>query len=430
MILLTFSFYLLLVVLLTWLSSRGIVLILIISWWGIWNFLSYFSISGIQIIDIDTQFVYFLFFASITAAYISFERISQKWKNRSFNFSNVKSLYKILFWLAICVLLPVQIFFVFRAIYILTFIMPPGMYRNDVFGLITGTSTLFFNSNALALLHSLVIGPFQYIYLFTGLSYYLLRRKLGLILIGVTLIILDAVMMFGRFGYHFLIVTLLFGLIFTAYFSGISKLTRHSLKLIAAFSFLVLFSLFITLNKGNEGMIEILKTFVVTYHTESFAIFDLELRNPNSILHNYTYGLSTIGGVERYWTLVLNKLSYPIVSQTDIVGAYLHQNFVIGQDSYGRPLLFNAFGSIFFTMYRDGGLVAIFGFGTIFGFLLSYYSISINTRDPYRFSMLLGLVYILIYGIFQPSTLGPMLPAFVFIFLLHLCSQIYSRVKD
>lgn len=235
--------------------------------------------------------------------------------------------------------------------------------------------------------------------------------------------------MFGRFGYHYLIIAVILLLSFLTYFGGFVKLYTNILRAIIPISILLFLALWITLYRGIKSFLDIFKLYVVTYHTESFSIFDSELNNPNSILHEFTYGFSMLGGIERYWAFALNKLGFLYISQTDVVGGYLHNDFNIGIDKMGSPILLNAYGSIFFTMYRDGGILGVIFFALLFGFLFSYFSVANKNRDPYCFSILIGLIFILIYGIFQPTTLGPMLPALVIMMILHFMIRMYDRAN-
>ncbi|TGK78433.1 oligosaccharide repeat unit polymerase [Leptospira noumeaensis] len=429
MLLITLFFYISIIIWLCLSGSRSIAIVLVLIWWGSWNTLSYLSISGLFVLSFNTQCMYFLFFSLFSFSYIAHERIFESNFAGDSNLTNNNDFYSILLWISICFVLPVQLFFASHTVYILKYIMPPATYRNDVFGLLTGSATVFFNSNTVALLHSLVIGPFQYILLFSGLAFYILRKRYGLLLIGVVLVILDSLIMFGRFGYHYLLISVLLGLVFITYFNGFSKLRSNLLKASLPIFLLLFLTLWITFYRGSKSVLDIFDLFVVTYHTESFSIFDVELKNPSSILYQYSYGLSMLGGIERYWVLVLNKLGIGYLSQTDIVGGYLHQDFDIGVDRFGKPIQLNAYGSIFFTMYRDGGVFGVIFFAAIFGFLFSYFSVSLKNRDPYRFSLLIGLMFILIYGIFQPTTLGPMLPALFFLVVMKFFIQVYNRVR-
>lgn len=424
----TFIFYFILAMIVFNSSKQGLGLLIILVWWGILNLVTYFSLSGLFLISSETQFVYFLFFTLFVISFLFTEKLFQFIQLKKSNFNVIPYLYRLLFNLTVFVLLPIQILFTLRAIYLFSFVMTPAYYRSDVFGLMTGTSSLFFNSILVAKAHALIIGPLQFVIFFAGFSFYINRKKKGLLVLGSILIILDALMMFGRFGYHYLILSL----VFYFFLSGRIKNFREKKRVILlalTFVTILLFTVVkVTNNRGDSNLTKILKTYVITYHTESFVIFDTELKNPNSILHDYTYGLSTFGGVERYFIPLVNKFGYSLISQADLVGGYLHQNFLIGYDEYHKPLLFNAYGSIFFAMYRDGGLIAVSLFGILFGFFLSFYSVSLKSKDPIDFAIFYGLLFIFIYGIFQPTVLGPMLPALFILYLLKVFLKTYTKL--
>jgi len=416
------------ILLVSYFSKQGIGLVIILAWWGILNVITYFSLSGLFLISNETQLVYFLFFTFIVISFLMVEKLLPSIRLKKSYLTINLYFYDILFRLALIVLIPIQLMFSLRAIYLISFVMTPSYYRSDVFGLITGTSTLFYNSIQLAKIHAFVIGPLQFVIFFAGFSYFAFCKKKGLLVLGALLIILDALMMYGRFGYHYLIFSLF---LFFLFYRERKKV--NEMKKIVIISFLFLFFLIlvlykITSDRDKLSLIDVFKTYFVTYHTESFVIFDTELKNPNSILHEYTYGLSTFGGVERYFIPLVNKFGYSLISQADLVGGYLHQNFLIGYDEYHKPLLFNAYGSIFFAMYRDGGLIAVSLFGILFGFFLSFYSVSLKSKDPIDFAIFYGLLFIFIYGVFQPTVLGPMLPALFILYLLKVFLKAYTKL--
>lgn len=427
----TVIFYLLILLFITNFIKNKIVLIIILVWWGFWNSLSHLSLSGVFPINFSTQIMYFFFF-SVTSlvAYLSqlskFQRFNYHYSSKENNY-----LYDIILKLTCFFAFPVQLFFFLRALYIMVYIMHPSQYRNDVFGLNTGSSVLFFNSNSLSYQYALFVAPFQFVALFAGISFSLFKKKHRLLVFSLLLVIMDAIMMYGRFGFHYII----FGAIFyiSIYFS-INKGKKSPLRSAIYFSsiafVLVAIVYGITYMKYKTNLWEFTKLFVITYHTESFKIFDVEQNNPNSILHQYTYGLATFGGIERYVLLILNKFGFGIEPQSNLIGGYLHQNFLIGRTETGDPLSLNAFGSIFFTFYKDGGYFAILIYAILTGMLIVNLSKSMILRDPYRFSLLIGVTYLFVYGIFQPVTTGPMLPAVFSIFFANQIIRFYFWLKS
>ncbi|MCW7497048.1 oligosaccharide repeat unit polymerase [Leptospira levettii] len=422
-------FYIINILIVRYFSRKYTGLIIILIWWGILNFLHYFSLSGLFLITTQTQYIYFLFFTLFTFSFLVTERLFNFRFLTGSNITVSHYYYNTLFYLALIFLIPIQAIFTIRGIYLLSFVMNPSYYRSDVFGLITGTSSLFFNSIQVAKAHSFIIGPLQFVIFFSGISYTIFRKKVGLFVLGIILLVLDAFMMFGRFGYHYLIISLCLYFLFSKKFRKVQSNFKYALVKVSALLFILLITVFaITKKRGDSGNLRFFETYLITYHTESFTIFDIELKNPNSILHEYTYGLSTLGGIERYFIPLINIFGYRFISQADQVGGYLHQNFLIGYDEYNNPLLFNAYGSIFFTMYRDGGLIAVSVFGILLGFFFSIYSGSLKTKDPIDFAIFYGLLFLILYGIFQPTVLGPMLPALFILYILKQVLKAYTKL--
>jgi oligosaccharide repeat unit polymerase len=426
-------FYVFLTFIIYFYTKVNIFAILILIWWGFWNFLATLSLTGLFIPSKLTQNVYFIFFSCFSLGIILVEFIKHKkfFKVKSLFLNKKNSIMKVenfLSKLIIFFILPLLIYFSIRAIYIMNFeIIYIGEYRRDVFGLITGTSKLFHNSIFISFFYSEVIYPIIFLSLFWSLSIFLIFKRKELLILSFILIILDSIMMAGRFGYHYIAMSFVIIFIYRVNKKGIFKiLISHYYLFLIGFLLLIL-TFKIGEFRGNLGISTFINTFIIDYHTESFSILDSEIKNMNSIIHHTTYGLSLFAGIEKYFVRIFNFLGFDFISQANQIGAYLHSYRIVGETNLGDPIYYNAFGSIFFSIYRDGGYLysAIIGF--IYGLLIRIYSQSIMSFNVYHLSILIALLYIGIYGIFQPVTSGAMLPA---IFLIPISYYFFSFFKN
>lgn len=401
-------------------GKKSIFSITILSWYLMWYLIDSFELTGLYHLSNLVNRVVFVFFFSFLFGAISTVFINYKNKPFYFDFSLVsnfpKKYYRIIRGLSVYIVTPLYMFFMCRGFYLLATEFTISQYRSDVFGLLTGTSTLFFNSSLINMVYTFVLLPYLFYILFLGFGYCVRYRKFGLLFVSVLLIIMDSLMMAGRFGFHYVLFAFLLIFLFRI---NIQFFSINS-KFILTIFFLLVFSVssvyFISEGRAIKGRSKaghLIEHFVIDYHTESFHILDFELNNPKSLIYDHTYGLSTISAFERYFLLVTNRLGLTSKnSEADLIGGYLHESRNIGIDSYGQPKFYNAFATSLFVLYRDGDLLGVILGGLIFGFLLQYWS---NTFNRFVFSstlMVSSLSYLGIYSLFQCVITGPMMIAF------------------
>lgn len=431
-ILIIFSIFIFLV----WILKRktSIPLVIIIFWWMSWNLVASFSLTGMKIIHLNTQLMYFIFFTfCIIAVYI--ETLSKKYFNlkkyskkiSTFNNFYLKNKINSLFYLLLVFLSPLMIYLFVRSIYLMNYVFSMSEYRSDVYGLLTGSSTLFHNSNQFSFFYFNFISPILFFSLIIGVAIYLSTKTIKILILSSFLFSIDAIMTAGRFGFHYLIFSYLFLSLVLLYSRNKNTLKKIIPKLVFIFIpiiFLIIlsFSIGMMRKNNNHAFKDFFNIFLIQYHTTSFVIMDNELLNINSIIHNFTFGRSIFAGLEKYASYLMHVMGQPSLVQADYIGGYLHENQLLGINDEGKKIWGNAFGSIFFSMYRDGGYKAIALYGFLYGLLISRFSIAVITKNIYYMSILLSLMFIGIYGIFQPFTSGAILPAI-------LCVMFYSIIS-
>ncbi|EQA36548.1 oligosaccharide repeat unit polymerase [Leptospira inadai serovar Lyme str. 10] len=408
------------------LRKAGVVLAFILAWWFFWMFISSLSLTGLFRPTSETYLLYILMLSSVTLGvglHIFSLRVSGNQSIlviSSIDEESAASKERFILRIMYFILFPIVLFFSFKAVYLLCTSVAPVDYRADVFGLRTGQSVLF-GSTKINFLYGLLISPMLLASLFIGVAFYLTKGNGKIFTLACILVGLDAFMMFGRFGFHYIV---MIGIIVISI-----KLTHDWKNTLSGFSWRTIIVLLLILlpvflvgylreNKASLAYERLLKLFVIDYHTMSFSMFDVELQNPLSIVHQTTYGRSSFAGLERPIAFISKFFGIRIEPQADVIGSYLHEYKTIGQGANGNAIKYNAFGSLMFSLYRDGGPFFIGLMGILFGFFVSKTSISIERKNTYGVSILMSLFFIGIYGIFQPVLNGPILLAILFIFLI------------
>ncbi|MBM9501981.1 oligosaccharide repeat unit polymerase [Leptospira sp. 201903071] len=405
------------------------ILVFIHSYWFFWMFISSLSLTGIFIPSNFTYYIFIMLLSSLTigAGLYKVYFLYRKRKGiildeESFSFFGITELQKeFYFFLFILIFVfPIVSFFLLKSAYmnLSPGSMQPSHFRAHAFG-VYGDSILF-GKNKYLYYYSLAINPLILATLFLGIGFYLRMRKKKVLIMGSALVAMDTLMMLGRFGFYYILIFLSL-IVFIKFL----KDRKSLLESFSAFRIVVLSLMFILIffignlrSSGKEdGIKEFVNVFVIDYHTESFAMFDHELKNKESFLHERTYGRSSLGGLERGFSFLLGLFRVPFhfQVQSDLIGGYLHKNRLLGYTPDGRPKEYNAFGSVLFSLYKDGGIPFTLAIGVLFGFIVSKFSESLFVWNPFRLSILASLLFIGVFGLFQPVLGGPILLTILFI---------------
>lgn len=408
------------------LRKAGLTVIFVQIWWFFWLFLSTFSLTGLFSPSKDAIWLYILMLTSVTGgilihnlAFRYFDKsgfVSFQESTEELDRSREKALEKIIVYF----LFPIVLFFFFKAIYLMSTSVAPVDYRADVFGLRTGKSVLF-ESPKVGILYSIFVSPLLLASLFIGAGVYLTKGRLKIFAMACLLIGLDAFMMLGRFGFHYIIMLSFFLILGGAaidWKKGLSVFSWRVLSIGISVILVILLIGYLRENRLGLAFDRFLKLFLLDYHTMSFSIFDKELHDPSSILHHWTYGRSSLAGLEKVFIYFGRFIGIPADPQADVIGAYLHEYKTVGMGANGRFISYNAFGSVMFGLYRDGGPIAISIFSILYGFVSAMASRSLEKQSLFGSSILASLFFIGIYGLFQPVLSGPILLAVVVILIL------------
>jgi oligosaccharide repeat unit polymerase len=384
-------------------GKSGAPILFIQFWWFAWLYVSTQSFTGIYVPSDSTYWLFILMLSSVTSGVLmcrskssfSGDRISER------KIKNIESwLYKLSKYIA----LPIVSLLFIKSILFLINIKNFNNYRADTFGL-DGENILFVNSY-LFLLYNIIFKSFYLVGLFIGAIYYMRYNAYRVLVMSSILITLDSVMTMGRFGMYYIIFTYVMILILRYAMDELSikKLFINKLNLLIICVFGALF--LVSTLRGGDDIAQLFNLFAINYHTMSFTIVDLELHNPASIIHDTTYGMSTLGMIERIIIMIITKSGINISSQASMVGVYLSDTMLLGQTIDGSPITGNAFGSVLFNLYRDGGAIFIVMSSMVYGYYMAKISVMVKKRSFYHMTLLLAFCYIGFFGIFQPILSG------------------------
>lgn len=134
---------------------------------------------------------------------------------------------------------------------------------------------------------------------------------------------------------------------------------------------LVLFSTLLAsaVNRFGGDVLGGLQRYIVGYHLIGFSFYDHQLQDPNSILHAYSYGRSSLGFLDQ-----MLEAASKVVGVTYQAASFENSNFNDQAVDIGLNEVreFNAFGTFLFSLYRDFHIVGVLVGGFIYGALATH----------------------------------------------------------
>jgi oligosaccharide repeat unit polymerase len=281
-----------------------------------------------------------------------------------------------------------------------------SVYRDEAFG--HGESILFGKGYAIYLYQFTVI-PVIFMSFIGGLVFYVVYKQRTLLWFSSCLLVMDAVMMLGRFHFYIMFVLLCASLIFHKQQIQTTGRMDHDTSRGRWGSFsiavvMILLALFVSSLRNTESLQDegttLLGRTIVNYHTGGIVMFDAELQDPTSLLRSkMTYGRGVLGALDTFMVLSIRPKNVQTVAGE--VGYYLNDFRPLGRDM-GTPIFMNAFATVLYTLYFDGREVAVFVFPWLYGYgLTRLYGRWIKGRDIHSFMLVLLLLYVGVFSIFQ-----------------------------
>lgn len=288
--------------------------------------------------------------------------------------------------------------FPFILILLLKFIIliisdPSAVTRQALYGNSESHSILF-GSQAIELLYIIFIASFIKVLVIIGFYLSIQTKKIKFLLISNLIFTVDSIIFLGR-GFILEFIFQFIFLIFIYKYINIKFSKFYKLGTLFIIIFLIFFGSIMSKVRGDSDVINLTDFFysqVVNYHTVGFVILDNELNNNTSPINiSNTYGLASLGVLERIVVLIIRRFDKSIDSVSGQNGEYLAEFRALGYNANDDQLNYNAFGTIFYTFYQDGGFIFVFFGMLIYGFFLSkaYYKVRCGNDSYIPFLYLL-----------------------------------------
>ncbi|MDP3587812.1 MAG: O-antigen polymerase [Sulfuricurvum sp.] len=425
------------VILLVWLTSvlllktivkgNSNVVILVITWWFLWLYISTYSFGGIDT-PTDNTYLYFLtVLISVTIGSVSFIFVknktiarfsSENWNDkRDYKINNIVNfLIKINYF----IIFPSMLYFLFKALYLILTIDSIGLFRSMAMGSGDETSKIFSNL-LLQYYYSWFVMPIVMVSMFVGISSYISKLESKLLIISFVGLLMSSLISLGRGQIFMFLILYVIVIIYQNSFKILAILRSKSI--IKALSILLLIILItFARTEGNIDFKSLFNIFVINYHTCGFAIFNDELMDPVSYLNTHTtYGMASTGAVSYFtgiWYHLFDNSFHPIPEE---VGRALNTYKNLGFNEDGIPLFYNAFGTVMYSIYLDGGLLFSILLSFLYGFYITKHIFLSKYKSNYSYYSL-SLVFLFIYisfsGLFVPTLSGNVILYFIFLFIL------------
>lgn len=114
--------------------------------------------------------------------------------------------------------------------------------------------------------------------------------------------------------------------------------------------------------------------YFINYHLIGFSLYDHFYNDPSNILHELSFGRSSLGFFDQFFDLSLRSLGFDLQA-----ASFQNRNENMKPVNIGEGDKFyaNAFGTIIFSFYRDFNILGIVLGGFFYGyFLVKYYIMS------------------------------------------------------
>jgi oligosaccharide repeat unit polymerase len=252
-----------------------------------------------------------------------------------------------------------------------------GTYRILAFGTQDSPSILFGNQQ-IALLYWIFCFAFNHVLLYLGVYLFFKSNRKVYLIVGFLPVFFDSLVFMGRGAFVELVHVMIFVIFVKKEFlrQSILSILKRNKKFIVFLLFVIAFMISISSLRGDVEKVEIkyvIKDQLINYNTVGFVIFDYQLNNQNSFLNrtNSFAGRTTFGGIE--------NLVYLFVSRFDpsfrcIIGESnedLDKMKEVNLGEFGNEKYYNAFTTVLYNTFLDGGLIWSVIYFFSYGFVLT-----------------------------------------------------------
>lgn len=278
----------------------------------------------------------------------------------------------------------------------------------------------FFKSAFHLFLHRILIIPSILALYLIGLKNHFYFSKNKIFKISIVLLLIDSFIMFGRLNLYYMLLMYFFSAFLTSKYKMILVFILNKIKfrniVIVVMFFSILLLLTILRSVENSGFLMSSITSFFDYNVVGFKIFDANLLNSNSIIHIHTYGRSLLGQIDSVFSILyrflIDNTFLPANSEN---AKYLDTFIDIGEKKENEA---NAFGTLFFTLYRDFGYFGIILFPFFLGFIINWFNFKFkSTNNPKYFILGIFLIYASVFSVYQSVFEGVFWPMYLILVL-------------
>ncbi len=354
---------------------------LVIVWWGFWLWIATFSLTGVYAPSEKCIFTVFVFLVGIVASTLLERRPSTGMPIVGAFDLKSDSYYRLLRrafpWIGVMAGLIVVPAFA-RGVY--GFLTYGRELRAYAF---TGPEqvSFIFKSAILESLYFTVSGPLLLLLLLFGMAVYLRTDRIWELIIAIVFNLMDAIMRLGRVNIYMICLFLIIGFALMVGPNGFFSGKRAKKLIFAGAMLIVLATVIIGIGVARNDKIvqdsrDHFDVFVIDYHTIGFALFDSELKDPDSELNKkLTYGRLAAGGLETVFTFVIRRFDRSYNSPANLNTVRMAEYKVVGEKRVGEgepgPKKFNAFYTIIYSLYSDGRFVGLILGGLALGWAMA-----------------------------------------------------------
>lgn len=278
----------------------------------------------------------------------------------------------------------------------------------------------FFKSAFHLFIHRILIIPSILALYIIGLKNHFYFSKNKLFKISIVLLVIDSIVMFGRLNLYYMLLLYFFSAFLTSNYKSIIVFILNKIKFSNVFIIAIFLSILLLLtilrSVEDSGFLMSSIASFIDYNIIGFKIFDANLWNPKSIIHIHTYGRSLLGQIDSVFSILYRLLIDDTFLPANSENAKYLDTFIDIGEKESNPV--NAFGTIFFTLYRDFGYFGILLFPFFLGFIINWFSLKFkSTNNPKYFILGLLFMYSTVFSVYQSVFEGVFWPMYLILVL-------------
>lgn len=362
--------------------------------------LATFSTTGLYPPSLHTQIICLTMIVGFNAAVFLKE---SSWFKVQTNPEVMEKSLRLLFTFSAILQFILVIFYFGKSIFMLMEIKDPSTYKVVAFSTTEAVGKLF-ESRMIENLYFLISSPLLLFTMIYGIAVYIGRNQVWPFVIGLFLSTMDGTMRLARINIYCAIVLLIFMLLLKKR----NALNSWSSKLKPLIIIALVGAMIVGIgSRRRYNLANQIELFLVDYHTVGFTLFDLEVKNPESVLNKQmTYGRLFFGGLETIGTIGIRQFDKNYMSPALNNAIVMGENRITGVEkvpsiTFKGIKRHNSFYTILYTLYSDGRYIGLFLGGLVIGwFLKLYYRRWLADNSTYSLLWVILITNTMIFSVF------------------------------